>query len=207
MTVRGLYRVSVETLVADVPCTFTLAYKNLTGAPGNHAIELAGLVFTQISGALLAVLSSSVWLMRIIARPLNPEDGNPYEANYDDSNVGTGGAEPLAPSLAMLLKLRTISDNSRNNGHLYISGVPENVWVDGVWEPATFVPLVDTLNTALAGVLFAAGNPFFQPVVLSRFEDGVELADPVANDINLISLAPRISQQRRRQSGRQGIGT
>lgn len=209
MSLTDVQLLTVETMVEDVPCRFGLYYRRSSGAaPGFPALDLVNGFWTVINAALLDVLSSLVRVMRVTARPLVPTDGVPYEANYDDTVLGTGGAEPLPPSIAMLIRLRTLSLDSRNNGHIYIAGVPENVWVDGTWEPGAFVPLVNIFMAFLETPFLGSGGiATYTPCVVSRWLNGVPRVPPVTFDIDTAFLSGDISQQRRRQSGQQGIQT
>lgn len=203
------YSIQVDLMVTDVPCTFGLKYRLESGSPpGFPALDLVTTFVTTIVPALLDVLSSGVQLQRIIGRCLRPDDGVPYEANFDETNVGTAAAEPLPPSIAMLVKLKTISPNSRNNGHFYLPGLPEVKWVNGVWVAAFLSTEVAAL-LALLNVAMGSATPGveYRPVVLSRYLEGEKLDDPVSFDVQTATVGTKISQQRRRQSGKQGIKT
>jgi len=194
-------------MVADKASLFIICYRLDSGSPAAYpALDLVGAFAATILPVLLPVLSSSVKVMRIMARCLVPTDGVPYEGNYDDTVIGTGNAEALAPSIALLIRLNANSTNSRNNGHLYIAGVPENVWVNGVWEPATFLPLAQTLAQNLALPLGASSaGKIYDPVIVSRLLNNVPRVPPVYFDVIYGDVSPLISQQRRRQSRQQGI--
>lgn len=207
MSITGVVHLEVETLVYDVPCKFGVYYRVVSGGPVTFVAK--DMVNTFVAGmfaSLKAVLSSSVRIMRVIGRPLDPADGNPYEANFDESHIGTGAAEAIAPSIALLIKMRTDSTSAKNNGHVYIAGVPEGVWVDGGWEPATFIPLVNTFISQLTGMAaLSTSGAVVKCCVVSRFLAGVKRTPYITFDVVSSSVGARVSQQRRRQSGITGI--
>lgn len=209
MTLANVYSAQIELLVADVPASFGMHLRLASGTPaGFPALDVAGTIFATIGADLLAVLASTTRLMRIVVRCLTPTDGIPYEANYDTTKIGTQTAEALPPSVAMLLRFRTASTNSRNNGHCYIPGVPADVWIAGEWEPTTFVPLALILATDMwIPMTSGASGLQYIPCVVSRFLAGVPRTPPVTFDIVGASVMGRVSQQRRRQSGIQGPST
>lgn len=210
MSLTDVFSVQTELMVDDRACMIDMHYRRSSGGPaGFPASDLAAIFHTAIGGPLLAILATTVQMMRIIVRPLDGASGPPYEANYSDTEIGTGlGTDPMPPSIALLLKLRCSSPNSRNNGHLYIPGIPEAVWSNGVWIAAGFVPAVTTLRSAIAGNIGpSAGGCTYTPVVLSRYLANVKRVPPVTFDVTGCELRPLVSQQRRRQSRKQGIKT
>lgn len=204
----NLYSLEVETMVEDVPTKFRQYWRLASGSPAAFpALDLVNAWAAAELTLLKAILSSTVQVMRIIGRCMRPVDGIPYEANYADTDVGSAAAEPLPPSIAILLKFRSNSPSSRNNGHVYISGCPESGWVNGAWTAGILADAA-TLADGM-GSNFAGANPatIYTPCVVSRFLNGVERVTAVTYDIVSTSVSTNISQQRRRQSGKQGIVT
>lgn len=206
MSVVGVFHVAMNTMCEDVPTTINLYYRRSSGAPATYqALDLADCWKTNVWPSIHPMLASVVILMRIVVRPLLASEGNPYEANYTEAEHGTGAAEPLPPSVAALLKLKCVSPSSRNNGHIYLAGCPESAWVNGAWTGA-FITLSATLGAILRSSLPAsAAGVVYSPVVVNRYAAGVKLVPPQTFDMDDVTLSTRISQQRRRQSGQQGI--
>lgn len=202
----NLYSVETELMCEDVPCTIKQNYRAATGFVADYpAFDLVDAYVANVVPKLLDLLASTIVVMRVIGRCCRPIDGIPYEANFTEAEMGTGSAEPLPPSIAALIKFRTSSGYSRNNGHLYIPGIPEDVWINGAWDSG-FVTLVGAFGVAAVTPLVGASiTHIYQPCVVSRFLNNVERVTAATFDISDFSLSPRISQQRRRQSGQQGI--
>lgn len=206
MSLAGVFKVEIETLVLDVPTKVGLYYRHSSGAAaGFPSFDLVTALDASLKTKFLDVLATTVLLMRIIGRPLDGVSGPPYEANYVSTVVGTGaGADPLPPSVAALVKLQCTSPNSRNNSHIYIAGVSEVAWVAGEWA-AGFVADMATLSAELTDPVVGASGATYTPCVVSRYLAGMKRFPPVTFDLVTCTLMGDVSQQRRRQSGRQGI--
>jgi len=204
----NLYSVDIEMMCEDVPANIKQYYRLATGSPVDFpALDLVNIWVSSNMGPLLDCLSSAIQVMRVIGRCLHPSDGVPYEANFDETNVGTGGAEPLPPSIAALLKFKTTSTFSRNNGHAYLPGCPENTWVNGAWTAGQGTFLTTLVNAMAASLPSPTPGVIYAPCVVSRFLGGVERVTAATFDVISGSYSARISQQRRRMSGQQGIKT
>jgi len=201
------YRGEFELLVQDVPCRVGLCYRHASGASATYpSSDLASGLFTTVWSKMKALLATPTWLMRILVHPLDATGGNPYEANYDTTNVGThAGTEQLPPHIAALFKLKCASPMSRNNGHLYLPGCASSAWNDNQWIFGGGSALADFITAISGTVVGGGGAANYKPVVVSRFVGGAERPSPVAFDVTSASLVNRSSQQRRRQSGKQGI--
>lgn len=207
MSLADVFSCSVETLCEDVPATNTFFYRKLSGSLGTFpALDLNTIFVTTLKPKILDILSSDTILMRVITRAVLAEAAVPYEANFDQNAKGTRGAEPLPPSLAGLFELVTTSINSRNNGHLYFAGMCEADVVSNTWV-AGLITAAAALGTTIAADLPASSDGIiYTPVVVSRFLAGAPRVPPVTFDVDSVRFSEgRISQQRRRTSGQQGI--
>lgn len=206
MSLSGVFRIEVDLLCEDVPAKFGLYYKRISGGPAaDQCPDLVDLWWATFAATLKPILSSFTIIQRIIGRALTPSDGNPYEANFVTTTVGTGAAEPMPPSIAALFRIRCTSTNSRNNGHFYVPGIPESVWVNGAYTGGFITSAGNFSAALLADIGPSAGGVSYGPCVVHRFEDNIELVNPTTFDYLSVELQPKISQQRRRQSGQQGI--
>jgi len=207
MTLAAHYRSEFETMVNDVPCRVGLCYRHSSGGAAAYpASDLAAGLFTAVWAKMKPLLATPVRLMRIIVHPLDATGGNPYEANYDNTVIGThASTEPLPPSIAALFKLRCSSPQSRNNGHIYLAGCGDSAWNDNQWIFGGGSALADWLTQLAAAVTGGGGSAIYKPCVVSRFDAGVKRPSPIAYDVVSASLVNRASQQRRRQSGMQGM--
>lgn len=200
------YHLEVETLVEDVPCRIGIAYRHYSGATAAYpCLDLVNKWADVFRTLYKNCLSSSALLMRIMAHSVAPSDDIPYEANYDSTNVGARSAESMPPSIALLVKLQTSSVLSRNNGHIYISGMAEDDWVSGVWRGAALTAVDAFMEPLSADLPASAAGAVYRPCVISRWLAGVKRTPPITYDLVNYKIRTTASQQRKRLSGQQGI--
>lgn len=131
-------------------------------------VNLANAVLSAYFNALDASFSDEVTYGKPICYDMRTYDG-PVMVGTDVAQVGEAVTEFLAPSLAVLLTLRTGKRGRSFRGRIYVSGFTETHITNGKWT-STIITAVEALGAGLVTYPLAQGWTFG---VRTGFMDGV----------------------------------
>jgi len=152
----------------------------------------------NINPILLGVIGASVFHRYTRAAPLPGVDEIPGEAP-PITQAGTVPGENLPSNMAVKYYWTTTAPNSKFNGRTNMSGIPHSYQNEGVVGPLALASYQALGNVLLNNfVNIGAGNAEFQPVVVSRYENGIKRAAPVPFAITEYGIATAVGNMRRR---------
>jgi len=203
---NDLYQLKVHYQVADAFCQFTMGYRM---GDGTYTVDTPFAVIEKYVASylpsLLQAISTQCEVDHITFGPIGISTELAAFGNMDNAD-GVLVGDALPANMCAIIHLGTVAPNSKHNGRIFISGVPEDVQFEGIMTAPQLQRVQD-----FADLLF---NPLvpdspedtdFAPVVISRFVDGVKRVPPVAFDILAPLAKGELRQQQRRTTDRLGI--
>ncbi len=206
MAVGDFYLLTVHMKVNDSINQFGLAYEMTDGTYGTETGgKVAALFVADALPLLVLTLSEDCSVDQISFRPLGPSIELAGEANLNGAD-GLILGQALPANLAAIIHLPTEAPNSKHNGRIFVSGLPEAQINVGKFSAAQLT-LLQTFATELLEVLkpTAPEDAEFTPVVISRFENKIKRVPPVAFNIKLPVAKDTPRQQRSRMTERLGL--
>lgn len=206
MAKDDLYLLKVIYNSHDAQCQFGIGYRM---GDGTYGVDTAFAVIEKFKASFLPslqqALSDDVQFQQIDFGPI----GISTELGSFGNMVTVDGqiANPSLPAnMAAVIHFGTVAPNSKHNGRIYISGVPETNQFEGTMT-AGQVTLLQDFADLLFGSLVpdSPEDSDFSPVVISRFVDGVKRVPPVGFDMLLPIVQPDLRQQQSRTTDRVGL--
>jgi len=142
-------------------------------------------------------MSSDVTLADVTATDISVEGGQQHVITTNDP--GTAAADPLPLNVALCWSLRTAKRGRSYRGRAYLSGIPNDQYVDSVLANSTFCALLVSDLQALQATLDGLG---YDLVVVSKQHNGVETNPAEANEVISIIMDNKFDSMRTRLSGR-----
>lgn len=160
VTVRG------ELMGRAISCGF-----NYHKSTGPLDVARTGMMNTSWAGhfltAWLAALSHDYTLQMIECRDPERETAAPNFIPYQQ-NQGSIAEQSLPSSQAAIIRLAVDADTSRNNGRLYIAGIPETALLEQRLTDAYRTGVLTTLADLMLDDLVLSDGSTWQMVVLIR---------------------------------------
>jgi len=201
-----LYELTIYYSVEQTECQMSIGYRQDGGSFGVDTATAVCVEFVaSFIPTLLATLSSAVQVDEVKFVPIT----NLTELAGAAAIVaapGTLGANPLPANMCGIISIKTNAPNSKHNGRMFVSGLPE----DGQFEGQLTGPQLTALQD-WATIIFndiqpsAPEDAEFNPVVISRIEDGVKRVPPVGFDFKTPVAKIDMRQQQQRLGTRRGL--
>lgn len=208
MATNDLYKANFRFEGAQSGFTVGIGYRQVSGTNDENTLQdLCDELFLMSTDEWLDVLSDQINQTGIEVFQVTGSNETPGRLALEQPNAGTVASQALPMGGSVVLKLTTDAPNSRFNGRIYISGVPESMQDLGAITGAYQTLLINLiLKLDDQTIPLGPGSAVFKPVVISRFNEGVKRVPPVGFDVLSIAFNPFIKNQRRRNTKFIGAG-
>lgn len=181
--------------------TFGFLAKTGNGTFSGLAADFKTAFVKNTSGGWFYGLADDLTSTSLTVRDVKPGIGIQYDLTYTSVPGSDGTSEPLPPQCALVLSWRTSLSGRSYRGRSYVPGLPEQHQNAGTWS-ATAISNITNFCASILGIYGPAGSdPNWEFAVISRVQNGVRLATPVATPIESYLVRSTVYTQRRRTIG------
>jgi len=206
VAVNDLYQVNAQAEVAGKNWEWGFQYQMIAGLPGADMLEELAIAFNLAFSSLFSLMTANdcAWTYTE-AHSITINGEIPGSAPTILPGGSFGGASiPL--NMAAKAVWLTTAPNSKFNGSTAFSGISEAGQAHGVMtgpQLTAITALLVALDSNVVGIGIGAAE--FQPVIVSRFVDGVKRVPPVPFAITGSQLSTRLGNMRRRTTNARAI--
>ena len=149
---------------------------------------------------VMPLQSTTVQLASVYARSLDTAIAPAYESFPANAQFGDNGSPAMPNNVSWCLKFTTGLTGRSGRGRLYVVGLTENQ----VGNNAVNQTVADDWVVAINAIFSTAAADGWQPVVLSRVQAGVRLANAIGYAITGIGYTDRVIDSQRRRLPQRG---
>lgn len=201
-----LYVLKQNYICKDAPCQFAIGYRMGDGTYSpSTAVAVCFKWVASFLPSFQQAVSEDVIIDQISFGPI----GISTELAGFVNGSGAAGVligDALPANMCAIVHFGSTAPNSKHNGRIYLSGVPEDLQFEGTMT-APQITRVQDFADLLDGPLVpdSPEDADFEPVVISRFLDGVKRVPPVGFDILSPVAKADIRQMQSRTTHRLGL--
>lgn len=202
MAIDDLFAMTFELGAQGRRITNQLGYRQSAGSDDVNITQILAEAWESAhTTELQNLLSGDTDVHCIYVRKVAPVSAPPWEIAYQNI-FGTGNGKGYPNNGTYVLKQKTTSPSSKDNGRIYVTGFGEDETASGLLDSVYVNGPVQTFIDDLLNPLTALppNDQTFRLVVLDKVLLGVELDPILSNDVAQITTDGVIYQQSRRRT-------